>query len=213
MRDEPDLAKIRDLGLPFYLAGGYASPDGLARARAQGAQGIQVGTLFAFCEESGIAAGLKARTHARALAGEAAVFTDPAASPTGFPFKVLQMPETLSEDDVYGSRPRICDLGYLRQAYRKQDGTVGYRCPAEPVEDFERKGGVLTEAQGRKCLCNGLFSTMGLGQVTADGRAEPPLLTSGDDVTNLPEVIRRAVGSGTNGGYTAADVLAYLLSA
>jgi nitronate monooxygenase len=212
-RDEPDMKKIRDLGLPFFLAGGYASPAGLARARSMGAQGVQVGTLFAFCEESGIDPELKAKTRAQALAGTASVFTDPLASPTGFPFKVLQMPGTLSEVEVYTNRPRVCDLGYLRQAYRKGDGTIGYRCPAEPVESYVKKGGNIAETRGRKCLCNGLFSTLGLGQVGNEGQVEPPIITSGDDVANLPAMLRGAAVAGSGGNYTAADVLAYLLSA
>jgi len=41
------------------LAGGYGSHEGLREALAQGAAGIQVGTLFAYCRESGIAGELK----------------------------------------------------------------------------------------------------------------------------------------------------------
>lgn len=205
-RDEPDLAKMRELGLPFYLAGGYGSPAGLVRALAAGASGIQVGTLFAFCEESGIDAALKARARERAEAGMGGVFTDPRASPTGFPFKVLQMPESLSDAQVYAGRTRICDLGYLRQAYRKEEGTVGYRCAAEPVEDYVKKGGKVEDTAGRKCLCNGLFATLGMGQTNADGQVEPPIMTSGDDVVNVSAVMRRA-----GGAYHVGDVLGYLL--
>jgi nitronate monooxygenase len=211
-RDDPGLDRIRDVGLPFYLAGGYASPAGLARALADGAAGIQVGTLFACCEESGIDPVLKAKTRAQAWAGTAGVFTDPLASPTGFPFKVLQLPGTLSEPEVYARRTRVCDLGYLRQAYKKDDGTLGYRCPAEPVADYVRKGGKEAETVGRKCLCNGLFSTLGLGQVGHNGANEPPLLTGGDDVVNLPAVMRWASPTGIPDTYTAADVLTYLLA-
>jgi NAD(P)H-dependent flavin oxidoreductase YrpB (nitropropane dioxygenase family) len=46
-RDEVDLAKVRELGLPFWLAGGTGSPEALRTAQAAGAAGIQVGTLFA----------------------------------------------------------------------------------------------------------------------------------------------------------------------
>ena len=52
-RDVPDLEAIRGLGLPFWLAGSYAEPDRLLEALEMGAAGIQVGTAFAFCEESG----------------------------------------------------------------------------------------------------------------------------------------------------------------
>jgi NAD(P)H-dependent flavin oxidoreductase YrpB (nitropropane dioxygenase family) len=211
-RDNPDLAKIRDLGLPFFLAGGFASPDGLARARAAGAQGIQVGTLFAFCDESGIDPLLKAQTRDLALAGNTQVFTDPLASPTGFPFKVLQMPGSLSDPHIYNNRPRLCDLGFLRQAYRNDDGTIGYRCPAESVADYVKKGGHAADTTGRRCLCNGLFATLGLGQFTDADHTEPPIITTGDDVANLPQVIRRAVNPSTPNSYSAADVLAYLLS-
>ncbi|MEO5987913.1 MAG: nitronate monooxygenase, partial [Candidatus Eisenbacteria bacterium] len=52
-RDEVDLSKIAELGLPFWIAGGAGWPDRLRTALRSGAAGIQVGTLFAFCDESG----------------------------------------------------------------------------------------------------------------------------------------------------------------
>ncbi len=203
-RDAPDLAKFRELGLPFWLAGAYARPEKLAAARALGAAGIQVGTAFAFCEESGLTDPLRQRALAAARAGEARVFTDPVASPTGFPFKVLQLPGTISETDCYASRERVCDLGHLRQPYRRDDGTVGYRCAAEPVEDFVRKGGTAASAAGRKCLCNGLAASVGLPQVRA-GIPEPPLVTAGNAICELPDLL--PAGAPT---YRAEDVVRYL---
>ncbi len=41
-RDKVDLAKVRDLGLPFWVAGGAGHPERLIAARAAGAAGIQV---------------------------------------------------------------------------------------------------------------------------------------------------------------------------
>jgi NAD(P)H-dependent flavin oxidoreductase YrpB (nitropropane dioxygenase family) len=58
-RDEPDLGVIAELGLPFWLAGMRAEPESLADALGLGAQGIQVGTAFAFCDESGFRQDLK----------------------------------------------------------------------------------------------------------------------------------------------------------
>ena len=173
---------------------------------AAGAAGIQVGTLFAFCEESGLDPDLKEAGHEHARSGTVAVFTDPAASPTGFPFKVLGLPGTLSEAEVYATRTRRCDLGYLRQAYRTEDGTVGYRCAAEPVADYVAKGGRAEDTIGRKCLCNALMANVGLAQTQPDGQAEPPLVTSGDDVAALAPLLPPG-----SGGYTAADVVDYLL--
>ena len=52
-RDQVDTARMAALGLPFWLAGGTGSPEGLAEARAAGATGIQLGTLFAYAREFG----------------------------------------------------------------------------------------------------------------------------------------------------------------
>jgi len=205
-RDAVDLAKLRDLGLPFWLAGGYAEPGRLAEALALGAAGIQVGTVFAFCAESSITDDIKRRTVRLSRSGGAEVFTDPQASPTGFPFKVSRMAGTLSEAVDYDGRERICDLGYLRRPYRREDGKVGYRCPAEPVAAYVAKGGVAEDAQGRRCLCNALFATIGLGQALDDGRVELPLVTAGDEVVRLARMLKE--GEET---YTAKDVLDYLL--
>ncbi len=205
-RDAPDLGKFRSLGLPFWLAGSYARPAKLAEAIREGAVGIQVGTAFAFCDESGIAPDLKRRVCQLASTGNASVFTDPLASPTGFPFKVLQMDGTLSEADRYASRTRVCDLGYLRQSYRKADGTIGQRCAAEPVDDYLSKGGSVEETAGRKCLCNGLMANTGFAQVRPDGTQEMPLLPAGNEVAQLARFLLPGADS-----YTAATVVSYLL--
>lgn len=203
-RDVPDLEKIREIGLPFWLAGAYARPEKLTEALKLGAAGIQVGTAFAFCEESGVEATLKLEAVRASRAGQAKVFTDPSASPTGFPFKVVEMPGTLSQPEVYALRERICDLGGLRQPYRKDDGTLGYRCASEPPEDFLRKGGDPAELAGRKCLCNGLAANVGFGQVR-DGVAELPLLTAGNEISDLSRLV--PAGQET---FRAEDVIRYL---
>lgn len=205
-RDVPELHKIAALGLPFWLAGSYGRPGKLAEALALGAAGIQVGTAFAFCEESGVMPELRRQAVRLSREGKGAVFTDPLASPAGFPFKVAQMPGTLSEEEIYLARPRICDLGYLRRPYRRADGTLGYRCPAEPAAAFLRKGGAAEEMRGRKCICNGLAATAGIGQ-TRNGQNEPPLVTAGDDMAHIAEFLKPGCDT-----YTAADVVERLLA-
>ena len=107
-RDAPDLEAIASLGLPFWLAGSYGGPRRLVRALELGAAGIQVGTAFAWCEESGIPTETKARVLALSRRGEVRVLTDAVASPTGFPFKVVQLPGTLSaREHVRGPAPRL----------------------------------------------------------------------------------------------------------
>jgi len=205
-RDDANLEQIRELGLPFWLGGGFGSASGLEQATAVGAQGIQVGTAFAFCDESGMTPELKASVLRESRDGRLRVFTDPYASPTGFPFKVLRLPGTVSEPEVYAARERICDLAYLRQCYKTEDGTVGYRCPGEPLEDYLRKGGTEAETLGRKCVCNGLVSTVGFEQQRRDGELEPALVTAGDDATDLQRFVRPG-----RDGYSADDVIDTLL--
>lgn len=205
-RDVPDLEAFRALGRPFWLAGAYARPERLAEAQARGAAGIQVGTAFAYCDESGLAPELKRSVIAQSRRGGLEVFTDPRASPTGFPFKVLRLAGTLSEPEVVAARVRRCDLGYLRQPYRRPDGSLGYRCSAEPVDDFVRKGGARAATQGRLCICNGLAAAVGLAQQRADGSREPALLTAGQDACDVARWC-----PGERDGYAAADVLDALL--
>jgi nitronate monooxygenase len=207
-RDVPDIARIVELGLPFWMAGSYGRPGKLAEAQALGATGIQVGTAFAFCEESGIRADLKEKVIRDSQAGRVRAITDHRASPTGFPLKIVQIEGTVSEADVYEARPKICDLGYLRRAYRRPDGTVGERCPGEPVADFLAKGGKADEIAGRKCVCNGLLATVGLGQNQKHDYAEPPMVTAGYDIAQVADFLPPGRTS-----YSAADVIRRLLSA
>ncbi|HEU4722959.1 MAG TPA: nitronate monooxygenase [Gemmatimonadaceae bacterium] len=201
-RDLVDVAKMRELGLPFWLAGGKASAGAVHAAREVGAAGVQVGTLFAYCAESGFAPALKRDLLAGIAQGRARVRTDPRASPTGYPFKVVEVEAMPRQDEA---RERVCDLGYLRTAYRAPTGKLGYRCPAEPVASYVGKGGDAADTVGRRCLCNGLTANIGLPQ-RRDGGDELPLVTSGDDLASVVALAR----SGAD--YTAADVIAHLLA-
>jgi nitronate monooxygenase len=203
-RDIPDLEVIADIGRPFWLAGSTASPEKLAEARAAGAHGIQVGTAFAFCRESGILPEIKHRVLREQKAGTLNVRTDFNSSPTGFPLKMVELAGTVSDEETYAARERVCDLGYLRQLYAKGESNVGYRCPGEPERIFLAKGGRMEDTVGKRCLCNGLLAAVGLGQ-TRDGVSEPPIVTSGDDYSFLTHVTR-----GDDIDYGAADVLEYL---
>jgi NAD(P)H-dependent flavin oxidoreductase YrpB (nitropropane dioxygenase family) len=168
---------------------------------AQGAAGVQVGTPFAFCRESGILAAWRAAVLKAARQGEIEVLSDAKASPTGFPFKVVQLKGTLSEAAIYGSRGRSCDLGHLRIAYQRPDGGIGWRCPAERESAYLAKGGNAEDLVGRKCLCAGLAAAAGLG---AEG--EPCIITAGESVRHLADYLRAGEDS-----YSAADVINRIL--
>ncbi len=210
--DERDVVAphtLAGIGLPYWMAGSYATPQGLALAIAAGAQGIQAGTVFALCRESGMAPECKRHLLAMAAQGAVGVRTHGRASPTGFPFKVAEVPGTLSDEQVYRARPRLCDLGVLRTAYRRPDGTVGYRCAAEPVDTYvDRRGGRVENTTGRRCLCNALLATAGLPQQRPGGYTEPPIVTAGTDFTAVRDLLSTCPDGHS---YTAAQAVAYLL--
>jgi NAD(P)H-dependent flavin oxidoreductase YrpB (nitropropane dioxygenase family) len=204
-RDEADLGKMAAIGLPFWMAGAYGTAERVASAVAAGAVGVQVGTVFALSSDSGLTDEGRGLILERLRSGELVVRNDPRASPTGFPFKVVSVDGTVSQESVYDARPRLCDLSYLRQAYEREDGTVGYRCAAEPVHMFLKKGGTVEDTVGRKCLCNGLVATIGMAQHRKDGYVEDRIMTLGEDLDGARELLARHPQ-----GWTAVQALAYL---
>jgi len=215
-KDEVDLVKFKNAvkGLPFWMAGFYARPEKLQEVLAIGGQGVQIGTSFAFAKESGLAPGPKEEVLKQVASGDLSVFTDPVASPTGFPFKVLELDDSLSAKENYEARPRVCNLGYLRTPYTTEKGTVGYRCASEPVDDWVKKGGSVEATVGRKCLCNGLMANAGLPQISpfkakdSDSKkyVEEILITAGDDVNQCRRYMKEGVYE-----YGAKDVIDFLL--
>jgi nitronate monooxygenase len=206
-RDIVDLEKLRQIGLPFWLAGGFGGPTTLKDALDEGAAGVQVGTAFGYCVESGLRADYKRAVLEQVAGGSSDVFTDRLASPSGFPFKVVRLEESISNPDIVAARPRICDLGYLREAYRTETGEIAFRCPAEPISLYVAKGGQEADAEGRRCICNALMATVGLPQTRGRGRfVEAGVVTSGDD---LPGLVRFMAAGSVD--YTAADVVRIIL--
>lgn len=205
-RDAANLSKIAELGLPFWLAGGFNTPQKVAQALQAGATGVQIGTLFALSTDSGIEEGTRAQMLDQLRQGQLQVRTDPRASPTSFPFKVAQLADTASQEQVYLARPRLCDLSYLRTPFEKPDGSVAYRCASEPIHKYLNKGGTLEETQGRKCLCNGLMANIGLEQHRKDGYVEARLVTLGQDLSGAPELLALH-----EQGWTAGQALQWLV--
>jgi nitronate monooxygenase len=207
VRDQVNVQELRALGVPFWLAGGYGSAAKLREALSQGATGIQAGTVFAFTQESGLHPDFKQRLLQQAVTGSGQVFTDPLASPTGFPFKVAHLEGTSSARNIYEERTRVCDLGFLREPYFMPEGGIGYRCSAEPVENYVAKGGKAEDTVGRKCLCNALLANIGYAQLRCGAAVEPALVTVGDDLNTVAQFLAPGRDS-----YTAANVVESLLS-
>ncbi len=200
-RDEADLAAIREVGIPFWLAGGYGSGPKLQEALAAGAKGIQVGTIFALAEESGMKPEYRSAILAALKNGvdDADLVRTTTFSPTGFSFKVAQIEDTLSEEEVYSDRKRVCDIGILQQrGFTKPDEqglrTLFQRCPAGPVDPFIQKRGLERNTTERRCLCNGLLSCVGLGQVKeiqGELVEEPAIVTLGNHLEGVRRLSRQ----------------------
>jgi len=201
-RDAVDFDVMNQLGVPYWIGGAVTRARDVTDALALGAAGVQVGTLFAYCRESGMDDGLRRRILDDAARGPVRVTTSLSASSTGYPFKVVDVPGTLADPDILAARERHCDLGYLREAYLDDHGATAYRCAAEPETHYVRKGGEAP-SQNTTCLCNGLLATCGLPQVRRDGSVEAPLVTSGDRVEDIVLLAR-------DGDYGALDVIDWL---
>ncbi len=215
-QDEPDLAIIRQSGRPFWLAGGYGSQPGLQKAVAAGACGIQAGSVFALCEESGMKAEYRAAILSELKRGvdDAELVRTTLLSPTGFSFKVVQLEGTLSEPDVYADRRRVCDLGLLQQIGLSKPDETGeralfQRCAAGPIDSYVDKRGLARNTEERHCLCNGLLACVGLGQVKEQHGElvhEPAIVTLG----NRLDGVRRLSRNGQF-HYWAGDVVTDIL--
>jgi hypothetical protein len=215
-QDEPDLNAIRQVGLPFWLAGGYGSHAKLQQAIAAGALGVQAGSVFALAEESGmkpsyrnaILEALKKSPEDDRLI-QTTLF-----SPTGYPFKVVQLPGTLADETVFAARRRVCDIGLLQQRGLTKADAQGsrrlfQRCPAAPVSDFVNKRGLERNTEARRCLCNGLLACVGLAQTTGSNgekAEEPAIVTLGNHLDG----VRRLSRNGQT-PYWARDAVADIL--
>jgi hypothetical protein len=73
---------------------------------------------------------------------------------------------------------------------------------------YIKKKGEESETVGRKCLCNGLMASIGLGQIRPDGYEEPRLVTMGSDLSGAKELIKKHPH-----GWTATQAIEYMLSA
>lgn len=198
LKDEMNFEKFKRKlnGRPYFLAGGYAGR--LNEALDSGASGIQIGSVFAFCRESGMQPDLRGDILRQIMEG-GGVYTDPRASPSGFPFKVFQSEGTLSSQAVRDRQKARCNRGYLVELY-EDDGRVLTRCPAEPEDSYVKKGGDGEDMKGRVCLCNGLMSTIGLGDFGV-----APIVTAGSELEDVRKLVE------LHGfDYTAKNVVDYV---
>jgi NAD(P)H-dependent flavin oxidoreductase YrpB (nitropropane dioxygenase family) len=176
--------KVRALGTPCYVAGAGSSREDFLKWLDRGAYGLQIGSRFALCSDSGMRDDLRQEVISRNVRLNGDVITSARFSSTGYPFKYVPIAGTLSEEDVYNSRKRICNKGYLLKSHFEtlDDGSVKetYVCPGMPEKQYVKLGGDVEDTVGRGCLCNALFSTAGLGELN-----EPAIVTLGAEGSSV----------------------------
>ncbi|MEY4422173.1 MAG: hypothetical protein RL581_711 [Actinomycetota bacterium] len=206
-KDIADIEKMKKLGLPFWLAGTYGSPERVKAALNQGAAGVQVGTLFAISNHSGFSGKTRKQLLDKLKSNSLEIKTDVKASPTSFPIKIAKLEGHTSTSEGFAARPKLCDLGYLREPAISETGRTIYRCPSEPDDQFIKKGGAVEDIDGRKCLCNGLMANIGLPQARKDGYVEAPIVTLGSDIEGAKVLLKSHPD-----GYGADEAVNWLLS-
>jgi hypothetical protein len=174
---------MRELGLPFWLAGGTGSPEALRRRSMP----APPGSRSARCSPTATSPAWSRRPSARSCAqrrsGDVDVLTDPA----------RRRPASRSRSCSSSTRTR------RRSSTRRASAcATSATCAPLPPRRWParlplrgRAGGHVREegrriedTVGRKCLCNALMADIGHGQVRAGGELERPLLTSGDDLSS-----------------------------
>ena len=122
-------------------------------------------------------------------------------------FRSAKLEGHTSTKEGFAARPKLCDLGYLREPAISETGRTIYRCPSEPDDQFIKKGGAIEDIDGRKCLCNGLMANIGLPQVRKDGYIEAPIVTLGSDIEGAKVLLKDHPD-----GYGADEAVKWLLS-
>jgi len=193
-----------------YVAGAFergGDTEDLRRLRERGAYGLQVGSRFALSNESGLRRDIK---DALLSGADSPVRTDACVSPTGYPFKVADLPGTVANPEVYAARKRLCDKGYLMRAHVEimEDGTrrETYLCPAMPAAQYAKLSGDPAECEGKLCLCDGLLAGVGYEDGGRRRRSEPALVTLGVSGARLTErrTARQVVEDVLGAGHVAA---------
>ncbi len=145
---------------------------------------------------------------ARVEDGTAAVRTDPRASPTGFPFKVVELRRhALGGGGLRGSASASAISASCAAPIAATTAASAIAAPPSRSRRSSPRAATRTQTVGRKCLCNSLLANVGLAEPQVHGAPEPPLLTAGDDL----DALRLFLPPGEH-DYGVAEVLAALHS-
>ncbi len=206
-RDDVDLERMRALGIPFWLAGGYAHPQKLREALEEGAAGIQVGTAFALCEESGLDPHFKQLAREQAAAGRLEIRTDPCRLADRLPVQGRAAAgDRRRSGRVRGARAPLRSQLPDNALPASRRAVLATAVPRSRSRTTSRRGGDASDTVGRVCLCNSLMASAGVPQRRRGAGNEPPIVTLGDDARAVVAAL-----SPDGRPYSAADVIRYLL--
>lgn len=196
---------MEKLKKPIIVTGGFADQAGYLLAKEFGVAAIGAGTISSHSRNAGFTKEIKHQVYEAVKNGKAMTRINSTASPTGFDFRELVLEGTLSQEDVLNKRVRGCRFGCLRTVYyfidEEGSGSLGYRCPAEPINIFTGKGGDIEKARYARCLCATLIADTGHGDPS-----EPIYITAGTHINDIQNLIN------DNGElYTAEDVVNWIM--
>jgi NAD(P)H-dependent flavin oxidoreductase YrpB (nitropropane dioxygenase family) len=179
-RDLIETEMLKDLKIPIFMAGGYGNPEGLKWALDNGFAGIQAGSVFAFCQESGWTDEVKKMAIEEIKSSNAKIISSAIASPTGYPFKILKAKGTMSDAACFSERDKSCRVGLLREVeinLEKEIATPNWSCKASQT------------GSQTLCLCEALLAAVGLAQVNRK-KKELPIITLGEELKDIKKLLR-----------------------
>ena len=216
VRDEADLAAIRAVHLPFWLAGGYGSQARLHEALAAGANGVQVGTVFALAEESGMKSEYRSAILAALKSGRGRRRSGAHDHLLAYRLFFQGRP---TGGHALGRRCLCRPTAHLRHrhlatARLQQAGRIwaAHAFPTlsgRPGGRYVKQRGLERNTDERRCLCNGLLSCVGLGQVKeiqGELVEEPAIVTLGNHLDGVRRLSRQGQTH-----YYVQDVVADIL--
>jgi len=141
----------------------------LSEALNAGAAGVQVGTPFAYCAESGLDGEIKHKPARRRGRGRCPRDHRSGRLATSFPFKVTVLEDSLSDPRSIAAAAACAISATCAQPIRPPKAASATAVRPSPSPTYLAKGGKEENTVGRKCLCNALMANIGLSQIRAGG--------------------------------------------
>ena len=188
-RDRVNMAELRALGVPFWLAGGYGSAGKAARGagrrggRAGGNRVCLQPRIGHAGRPEAAAPGPGRCRHGRGVyrsAGLAHRLSLQGGAARG---------HFVGSANVYEERKRVCDLGYLREPYAAGEARSATAAPRSRWTIMWPRAARSRTRWGANACATRCWPTSGYAQTRKDGAVEPALVTVGDDLNTIAQFL------------------------